>query len=148
MSAPTSAPPAIYDGELSRLYSQLFEQHAHPRGPWKMMLAAVHAAVPPGQPAAILDLATGPGEPAFTIARELPDVTVWATDVSGDMLTMAQSRMAGMPNARFAKLDMQDLSMFEDGTFDAVSASAPTRGVGAAGGWGRMWGQARCGKAG
>lgn len=116
-----SSAPAAFDGELSMLYTKIFEQHAHQRGPWKKMLAAVREAVPPGQQAAILDLATGPGEPATTIARELPEATVWATDVSGDMLAKAQTRMAGLPNARFAKLDMQDLSQFDDATFDVVT---------------------------
>jgi SAM-dependent methyltransferase len=117
-----SSSPAAFDGEVSRLYAHLFEQHTHARGPWVKMLAAVRDAVPPGRPAAILDLATGPGEPAASIARERPEVTVWATDVSGDMLAKARSRMAHMPNARFAQVDMQDLSRFEDGTFDVVTA--------------------------
>jgi len=45
-------------------------------------------------PAPVADIGTGSGAIAIAIAAELPDVAVWATDVSEDALTVAR---AGLP---------------------------------------------------
>jgi len=112
---------STFDGEGAMLYAKMFEQHMHPEGPWKKMLEATHAALPNGR-GRVLDLATGPGEPANLIARELPNVTVVATDVAPDMIEKSKARMQGLTNTEFKICDMTDLSQFETGSFDVVTA--------------------------
>jgi release factor glutamine methyltransferase len=51
-----------------------------------------------GRPLVAVDLGTGSGAIAASLARELPfgSVTVWATDVSGDALDVARANVAGL----------------------------------------------------
>jgi release factor glutamine methyltransferase len=53
-------------------------------------------AVVPDAPAGIVaDLGTGSGAIALALAAELPDVEVWATDISEDALAVARANVAG-----------------------------------------------------
>jgi release factor glutamine methyltransferase len=45
---------------------------------------------------AVADLGTGSGALALTLAAELPDAEVWATDVSDDALAVARANLAGI----------------------------------------------------
>ena len=45
---------------------------------------------------AVADLGTGSGAIALALAAELPDVEVWATDVSDDALAVARANVAGL----------------------------------------------------
>jgi release factor glutamine methyltransferase len=45
---------------------------------------------------AVADLGTGSGAIALTLAVELPDAEVWATDVSDDALAVARANLAGI----------------------------------------------------
>jgi len=103
--------PAMFDGEIAKMYEKLFEQHGQARGPWVKMLKAVDEAMPSGE-GALLDLATGPGEPANLLARAMPKSRVVATDVSGDMLEKARQRMVGLGNVEFAQVDMQVSALY------------------------------------
>eukprot|EP00967_Tisochrysis_lutea_P158944 scaffold327010_cov58-Tisochrysis_lutea.AAC.1 len=95
----------------------------HERGPWKKIISAMESSLPSlAQGGRVLDLGTGPGEPANMIARGMPAVSVCATDPSDDMLNKARARMSGLPNVQFAQVDAQDLSRYEDESFDAVTA--------------------------
>lgn len=51
-------------------------------------------------PAVVVDLGTGSGAIAIALAAELPDVEVWATDVSGDALAVARANVAGCAATR------------------------------------------------
>ena len=51
------------------------------------------------RPAVAVDLGTGSGAIALSIAREVPDVEVWATDVSPDALAVARANLAGLGSA-------------------------------------------------
>ena len=95
------------------------ENHKHPDGPWAKMCDVVVASVPPN--ADILDLASGPGEPAATIAAALPDSRVVASDVNQDMVDAAEKRSMGLPNLSAALADSQDLSQYADDSFDCVT---------------------------
>ncbi|MFQ5958413.1 MAG: class I SAM-dependent methyltransferase [Alphaproteobacteria bacterium] len=78
------------------------------------------AELAPGQ--AVLDLASGAGEPALSIARRIAlGGTVTATDLVPDMLAGAKRRAAaaGLENLRFEIADMEALP-FADAAFDRV----------------------------
>lgn len=70
----------------------------------------------------VLDLASGAGEPAMTLARAVgPSGAVVATDLVAEMVTAARRRAAaaGLSHLRFETADMQDLP-FGDASFDRV----------------------------
>jgi release factor glutamine methyltransferase len=50
--------------------------------------------------AAVADLGTGSGAIALALDAELPDVVVWATDVSADALAVARANIAGTAATR------------------------------------------------
>jgi ubiquinone/menaquinone biosynthesis C-methylase UbiE len=73
----------------------------------------------------ILDLGTGPGEPAITIAREVGSHGhVTGVDLSENMVSIAsQVALArGLENVNFETMDCAALT-FEDASFDAVVSS-------------------------
>lgn len=69
----------------------------------------------------VLDVATGTGNVALRIARELPGVSVTGIDFSPGMLSRARAKAeaAELSNVRFLDMDMQTLD-FPDGYFDAA----------------------------
>jgi SAM-dependent methyltransferase len=69
----------------------------------------------------ILELATGPGEPAASIARAFPNAQVVATDLSDDMILAARETCVAIPNMVAEKADMMDLGNYADDTFDVVT---------------------------
>ena len=52
-----------------------------------------------GEPLTVVDLGTGSGAIALSIAAERPGVDVWATDASSDALDVAQANLAGLGRA-------------------------------------------------
>ena len=79
------------------------------------------AGIEPGMD--VLDLASGAGEPALTIARTVgPDGRVTATDLLDDMLegTRRRAREAGLSQVTCEVADMEALG-FEDARFDRVT---------------------------
>lgn len=71
----------------------------------------------------VLDLATGTGELALTVARIVgPKGRVTAVDLSPEMLEIAKERATsqGANNVTFQVGDGENLSMFENNMFDAV----------------------------
>src|SRR5262245_17622094 len=58
------------------------------------------AAFPPAPSAAVADLGTGSGAIALALEAELPDVEVWATDVSDDAIAVARANIAGCAATR------------------------------------------------
>lgn len=74
----------------------------------------------------VLDLATGIGEPALSIAKVVgssgADGFVVATDISEDMLDIARERAEaeGITNIEFKKMDMEEVTFSSE--FDAVTA--------------------------
>ena len=71
---------------------------------------------------AVLDIATGTGEPGLTIAAAHPTSTVIGTDLAEDMLAIAEAhaRAAGLTNYRTQAADVSALP-FPAASFDAIS---------------------------
>jgi SAM-dependent methyltransferase len=112
-----------FDAEVSRIYKIISENHRHPLGPWITMLEKIHnyANQLPKQDFSVLDLATGPGEPAETIARQFPQATIVATDISPDQVALAQRMTETLPHLTAQVADMENLVDFDDNNFDIVT---------------------------
>lgn len=88
----------------------------------KPMGNAIIAAIAPAGNQNILDIAAGTGEPGLTIASMLQGGKVTITDLSGDMLVIAEENAAkrGISNIETKACDVCELP-FEDNSFDAIS---------------------------
>ncbi len=62
-----------------------------PRSETELLVEAVLRALPKDQPARVLDLCTGSGCIAISIAAEREQASVWASDVSADALAVAKA---------------------------------------------------------
>ena len=68
-----------------------------PRSPWRWRCGSSTASgAASGPDATVVDLGTGSGVIALSLACERPGVSVWATDVSADALDVARANVAGM----------------------------------------------------
>ena len=76
------------------------------------------------QPTRVLDLATGSGDLALTIARKLPDAEIVGADFSAEMLTIARAK--GLPQTVVA--DALHLP-FPDESFDVVTVAFGLRNM-------------------
>jgi len=116
----TSKEPA-FDQEMAIVYAKMAENHRHPNGPWKMMTDhVIHAAKSSlhSNEFRVLDLASGPGEPAKSIALALPEAKVYSTDFSEPMVMIASK--INLPNFTTSVADMQNLG-FESNYFDVIT---------------------------
>ncbi|KAG1665213.1 hypothetical protein FOA52_002615 [Chlamydomonas sp. UWO 241] len=111
---------AVFDGEQAVLYQRLFDQHHHKDGPWAMMLKEVKAALPSGT-GAVLDLASGPGEPGAMVAKALPGAHVTLSDYSGLMVEKARAHVAGLRNATVVQADAFSMTGVPSDHFDVVT---------------------------
>ena len=74
----------------------------------------------------VLDVASGPGQPAITIAQRMPMAQVTSTDVSPDMVAQASNNVkaAGVSDRVTCKvLDMQSMVDVGTGTVDVATVS-------------------------
>ena len=110
----------IFDAEVAAAYNKMAENHKHPRGPWKMMTDEVAKNVG-SKNATVLDLASGPGQPAASIAAQLTNAEVIATDFSEDMVAAAAKTHKDVKNLTVQWADAQDLNAFTDNSFDVVT---------------------------
>lgn len=68
----------------------------------------------------VLDIATGPGEPALSAARIVgPHGHVIGTDIAPGMLDVARRRAAGLDNVEFVQADVEGLDVLTE-RFDVV----------------------------
>jgi len=88
---------------------------------WNMMVT--HVASLGRAPASILDLASGPGEPACSLAARFPRARVTASDIVPTMLTSARARAKNLrlKRVQVCELDMTDLSSISTGSIDIVT---------------------------
>lgn len=116
-----SAP--AFDKEKSAIYEQIARNHHHENGPWTKMVETARdlAGEGSGGNLRLLDLATGPGQPAVDIAKALPHAKVVATDVSEDQVAIAEKACSEIDNMKVCQADMEDLTQFPDNHFDLVT---------------------------
>jgi ubiquinone/menaquinone biosynthesis C-methylase UbiE len=109
---------------MAEAYNKLSENHRHERGPWTLMTnhAISHTnAIGNDNPIEILDIATGPGEPAKSLAQAIPHATIIASDVSEDMIAAATKNTQDLTNIKCLLADSQNLSMLESNSIDLVT---------------------------
>lgn len=88
------------------------------------VLERLNALKPPGTPARVLDLGTGTGAIALSVAAERPGTQVVATDFSADALALARENAE---QTRIAAVEFLQSDWFENvrGTFDAIVSNPP-----------------------
>eukprot|EP00966_Prymnesium_polylepis_P295748 6830535-Prymnesium_polylepis.1 len=89
---------------------------------WELLVS--HVASLANAPAIILDLASGPGEPACSLSARFPRAKVTASDNTQPMLSAARARIASLGLAKRVKvrlLCMTDLSSISSGSVDLVT---------------------------
>ena len=99
-----------------------------PRPETEHLVEAVLALAPQPshvRPLRILDVGTGSGILAITLALELPHATVTATDISAPALAVAQqnSRSLGADHLRFVASDL--FAKLDDARFDCIVSNPP-----------------------
>jgi len=77
------------------------------------------------KPKKVLDIGVGAGHSLVPIAQQFPDTTFTAIDVSAPMLRYAHARATalGIKNIDFIQMSGEDLSRFDDESFDWVQTS-------------------------
>ncbi|MDP1793507.1 MAG: peptide chain release factor N(5)-glutamine methyltransferase [Acidimicrobiales bacterium] len=73
----------------------------------EIALAALRALRVDGDPPLIVDLGTGSGAIALSIADEVPDANVWATDASADALDVARLNLIGLGQRAVGRVDLK-----------------------------------------
>lgn len=122
--------PWKYTDEYYREYTRVtWDQSAEAYVAWMRNLepfrSALVSRLNPRKGERVLDLGTGPGEPALTIAREVgPQGHVTGVDLSEKMVSIATqvASARGLHNVRFESMDCSVLS-FPSDSFDAVVSS-------------------------
>lgn len=66
-----------------------------------------------GKAPVAVDLGTGSGAIALSLAAEAPAVTVWATDASPDALDVARANLAGLPGRAARRVTMVQGNWYE-----------------------------------
>jgi len=76
-------------------------------------------------PKRILDIGGGLGQNVVPIARAYPDAEVVCVDTGAPVLRygLARAKSMGVENISFIQANAEDLSMFEDGSFDWVQST-------------------------
>ena len=114
-----------FDGDMARLYLNFFNQA---ESAWNMTEEIVKDSQENsgGKPIKeILDVASGPGEPALTLARAYPDARVFLTDGAEAMLSLANDRIAAAglsDRVNTGVMDLNDFSPVTNRPVDLVTA--------------------------
>lgn len=98
-----------------------------PRPETELLVEATLSALPKDQPSRVLDLCTGSGCIAVTIAAERPQASVWATDLSKDAAEVARQNAERLNVA--ARVTVLEGDLFqavpEGAKFDAIVSNPP-----------------------
>jgi len=106
---------------MVKAYNHMAENHRHELGPWAAMVKECRTRMEAVNTPTILDIATGPGEPAKSIALAMPNARIIATDVNEDMIKAATKQTEDLDNVECVVADVEDLSNFEDESIDCVT---------------------------
>ncbi len=79
----------------------------------EVALAALRALRVDGDAPLVVDLGTGSGAIALSIATEVPDANVWATDASSDALEVARLNLIGQGQAAAGRVELKLGDWFE-----------------------------------
>ena len=112
--------------EYDQAYKFVYNQHAHPHGPWLKFLHNAHKVLNGNKSPRILVLAAGPGEPAATLAANFPDADVTSAHSTSKCIDLASHRFQtlGLNNISTRLLpDVEDLGAFKASSFDLVVTS-------------------------
>jgi release factor glutamine methyltransferase len=98
-----------------------------PRPETELLAEAVLRSIPKERPARLLDLCTGSGCVAVTLAAERPLASVWAVDVSADACQMARENTEALGVSARVTILEGDLfaPLGKDSAFDAIAANPP-----------------------
>lgn len=98
-----------------------------PRSETELLVEGVLQAIPKDAPARVLDLCTGSGCIAISIAAERPLASVWATDLSPDALAVAKQNAEAL--GVDGRVTFFQGNLFEpvpkDATFDVIVSNPP-----------------------
>lgn len=108
-----------FEGAAAEAYAIIFESAAPS---WHKHISVISGYSNAKSAIEILDVGSGPGEPACTFAAEFPSAKVTCTDISADMIEKAKKRA----ESKGVQLDFgicggDDLSQFADSSFDYVT---------------------------
>ncbi len=94
-------------------------------GGGRAMLAWLKRNYPDFAPKRILDLGAGLGHNTVPVAKAFPEAEIVAADAAAPMLRYghARARSMGVENIRFVQMDVEDLSRFEENSFDLILAA-------------------------
>lgn len=122
--------PTQYLVGFKEFYGRRFSVDARvliPRSETELLVEGVLQAIPKDAPARVLDLCTGSGCIAISIAAERPLASVWATDVSPDALTVAKQNAEAL--GVDGRVTFFQGNLFEpvpkDATFDVIVSNPP-----------------------
>ncbi|HVV37876.1 MAG TPA: peptide chain release factor N(5)-glutamine methyltransferase [Acidimicrobiales bacterium] len=79
----------------------------------EVALAALRALRYTNEAPTVVDLGTGSGAIALSIAKEVPDAHVWATDASADALEVARLNLIGLGQAAIGRVDLKHGDWFD-----------------------------------
>jgi release factor glutamine methyltransferase len=98
-----------------------------PRPETELLVEAVLRALPSGQPVRLLDVATGSGCIAITLAAERPEAQVWATDVDSGCCEVARANAEAAGVAARVEVRQGDLLLpvAMEPPFDVVVSNPP-----------------------
>ncbi len=98
-----------------------------PRSETELLVEAVLRLLPKDAPARVLDVCTGSGCIAISLAAERPLASVWATDVSDDALTVAKTNAEALGVAARVTFFLGNLlePVPADARFDVIVSNPP-----------------------
>lgn len=122
--------PTQYLVGSKEFYGRPFKVDARvliPRPETELLVQGVLAGLPKGAPCRVLDLCTGSGCIAISIAAERPQASVWATDLSAGALEVARANADALGVSSRVTFFEGDLfaTVPSDARFDAIVSNPP-----------------------